>query len=347
MRRLGSRLAATLAVALVTGALALPAAVAANTGEPITQTGGMTANLPLLGVPGGLTVAVTLDPVGNISGVVLTPVGDFTATTTEPGMVKFSNAAGTTTVSVKAKGDKLSIGAKTATLAGLVGPGTWAANVFGPGTMSTVAYTIGVDGSGNPTVTIGTVTPGAGITFEVLPASGDSDDDDASASAGVRFELNGYVKRLKIAVKVDHEDGRASLRITLSGKDRQKLTGTLVALGGARTWSAHLCDGTVVSVAYHVDADGTVAFDSSVGPTASIKSGEHGLKVRFDGTKVGVKISLRQNEDGTYTLQVKGSSGHCGGGEHDGESHGDSHRDGDSHDGNRQDGEEHGGDHDD
>jgi hypothetical protein len=103
----------------------------------------------------------------------------------------------------------------------------------------------------------------------------------------------------------------------------------------------------VVSVAYHVAADGTVAFDSSVGPTASVKSGEHGLKVRFDGTKVGVKISLRQNEDGTYTLQVKGSSGHCGGGEHDGESHGDSHRDGDSHDDNRQDGEEHGGDHDD
>lgn len=325
MRRLGSRLAATVAAALVAGALALPAAVAANTGEPIAQTGGMTVTLPLLGVPGGVAVAVTLDPVGNISAVTLTPPGDFTAGTTEPGFVKFANVAGTTTVSVTAKGDKLSVRAKSATLADLVGPGSWSANVFGPGTLSTVAYTVGNDGSGHPTLAIGAVTPAAGVTATVIPPTMHTGDHGASASGGVTFEKGGFVKRLGISVKVG-EDGHASLKVTLSGKDRQKLSGTLAELvaAGSRTWSAHLCDGTAVAVVYHVAADGTVVFDSSspATPTTTVKSGKHGLKVRFDGTKVSVKISLRTNDDGSYTLKVKGSSGKCGGdGEHDGDHH--------------------------
>lgn len=317
MRRRTWRFAGRFSAAvLAVGLLAFPAGVAATTSEPIAQTGGMTATLPLLGT--SLTVDVTLDTVGNISGVTLTPPGDFASTKTRPDSVKLANAAGTTTVSVKAKRDKLSISARSARLADLVGDGTWSADVFGTGAKSTVAYTIGDDGSGNPTLAIGAVTPVSGITAEVIAPRMKVEGDEAKASGGVTFSREGFVKRLKISVEVDTEDGHASLKITLSGKDRQTLTGSLADLAGARTWSAHLCDGTAVSVSYHVAADGTVVYDGATGAPATAKSSEHGLKVRFDGTKVGVKIKLRANDDGTFTLVVKGSSGKCGGDKHDG-----------------------------
>ncbi len=314
MRRRIWRLAGRFSAAvLAVGLLAFPASVAATTNEPIAQTGGMTATLPLLGT--SLTVDVTLDTVGNISGVTLTPPGDFTTTKTKPDSVKLANAAGTTTVSVKAKQDKLTISAKSAKLADLVGDGTWSADVFGTGAKSAVAYTIGDDGSGNPTLAIGTVTPASGVTAEVIAPKMESGGDEAEASGGVTFSHDGFVKRLKISVEVDTEDGHAGLKITLSGKDRQSLSGSLADLAGARTWSAHLCDGTAVSVNYHVAADGTIAYDGATGAPATAKTGEHGLKVRFDGTKVSVKIKLHANDDGTFTLLVKGSSGKCGGGD--------------------------------
>ena len=52
-------------LALMAMALLLPASAFANTNEPIAQTGGMTVTIPMLGT--SLTVAVTLDAVGNIS----------------------------------------------------------------------------------------------------------------------------------------------------------------------------------------------------------------------------------------------------------------------------------------
>ncbi|MEK6721746.1 MAG: hypothetical protein AABZ33_13915 [Chloroflexota bacterium] len=332
MKRLGSRRARGLAAVVALGLLTFPAAAAANTSEPIAQTGGMMTTLPLLGTT--LTVDVTLDPVGNISGVTLTPVGDFASTTTEPGIVKFANTAGTTKVTVRAKGDRLSISAKSAALADFVGAGTWSADVFGTNADSTVPYTIGADGSGSPTLSIGTpTTPDPSITWELKPPSTDADDDgDASASGGVIFAHDGFTKRLKISIEVDQEDGTAHLKITLSGKDRQKLTAAPGVLAGARTWSAHLCDGTAVAVNYTVGADGTVTFDSATGGTVTVKTSDHGIHVRFDGTKVGVKIRVRTNEDGTSTLVVKGSSGKCGDAE-DSDSHDGDAEDSDSHDG--------------
>jgi hypothetical protein len=297
--------------AMLAGLLAFPVGAAATTNEPIAQTGGMTATLPLLGT--SLTVDVSLDTVGNISGVTLTPSGDLTAQTEKPTVVKYANTAGTTTVSVKAKGSRLSISAKSATLADLVGDGTWAADVFGTGADSTVPYTIGDDGSGAPTLAIGTVAPASGITAEVKAPVMKAEDDEASASGGVTFSHDGYVKRLKISVEVDREDGHAHLRITLSGKDRQTLTASLAELAGPKTWSAHLCDGTPVAVNYHVDETaGTVMFDSATGAPATATAREHGLSVRFDGTRVGVKVSLQAIDGGAYKLVVKGRSGSCG-----------------------------------
>jgi hypothetical protein len=356
MTQLRTRLAATLAGGLITALLALPGVVAATTGEPIAQTGGMSATLPLLGT--SLTVDVTLDTVGNITGVALTPTGDFSATTTDDSVVKFSNTAGTTKVAVRAKGDKLSISAKSAALADFVGGGTWSADVFGTGADSSVDYTIGDDGSGNPTIALGTVTPAAGITATPGTPKMGSGDDGAFASVGVAFEQDGYVKRLRITVSVDEEGGDAHLRITLTGKDRQKLTGSLEELAGARVWSAHLCDGTPVSVAFHVESDGTVAYDGATGAPATETARGNGFQVRFDGTRVGIKVGLHLNDDGTYTLVVKGTSGKCSGdhpagdsadsvksgeGDHDGDHSGD--HSGSGGDGDHDGGDSSGGDH--
>ena len=338
MKRHTSRLAATLITSLVLGLLAFPVGVLAQTNGPIAQTGGMTAVLPLFGSP-GLTVTVTLDTVGNISNVALTPTGVVTQTSADPTIVKFANTDGTTKVAVRAKGDKMSISAKSGSLADFIGTGSWSANVFGTG-IESVAYTIGDDG-GKPTLAIGTPSVVAGVTAVVIAPTSDSEDGEASASGGVTFSADGFVKRLRITIEVDEVGGPAHLKITLTGKDRQTLSDSLAALVavGNRTWSAYLCDGTTqVTVTYKVNADGTVSFVSATpaSPTATVKTSDTGFRVRFDGTKVGVKVSLRPNEDGTtYTLSVKGSSGKCGGHEKD---HGDSH-DGKSHDGDGHDGD--------
>lgn len=343
MQRHTKRLAATLITSLVLGLVAFPAGVFAQTNGPIAQTGGMTAVLPLFG--SGLTVAVTLDTVGNISNVAVTPSGVVTQTSADPTIVKFANTDGTTKVAVKAKGDKLSISAKSGSLADFVGAGTWSADVFGTGVES-VGYTIGDDGTGKPTLAIGTPTVVAGVTAVVIAPTSDSEDGEASASGGVTFSADGFVKRLRITIEVDEVGGPAHLKITLTGKDRQTLSDSLDALVavGNRTWSAYLCDGTTqVTVTYKVNADGTVSFvgTTPATPTATVKTSDKGFRVRFDGTKVGVKVSLHANEDGTtYTLSVKGSSGKCGG--HD-KNHGDSHES-DSHDGKTRDGDSHDGD---
>lgn len=301
-------------LALAAAILAFPAGVAATTNGPIAQTGGMTASFSLLGAP--LTAAVTLDASGNITAVTLSPMpAGVTNTLTTPELVKFSSADGNTRVSVKAKGDKLSIDARSQTLAGLVGVATWSANVFGTGPAN-LTYTIGNSG-GSPTLTFGVPAVPAGVTATVIAPTTGSEDGKAFASGGVDFAFNGFVKHLEISVSTN-SDGAAKLEITLKGKDRQTLSGALATLGGARTWSAHLCDGTAVAVNYHVDTTtGTVVFDSATGAPAMNRTTGHGLVVRFTGTNVGVQIKLKADETGgTFTLQVKGFSGVCGKGHH-------------------------------
>jgi len=301
-------------LALAAMALLLPASAFANTNAPIAQTGGMTVTIPMLGT--SLSVAVTLDQVGNISGVVLDPAGALPTSTTSDHGVKFTNADGTASVKVKAKGDTLSIKATTK-LTDLVGSGTWAANVFGAGKGANVAYTIGVDSSGQPTLHIDSATAAAGIGVVIHdPADNHGWHGDkhgwASARATVVFSLDGFSKTLSLSVSAG-KDGTASLKISLSGRDRQKVVGTLAELAGARTWSAHECDGTPVSVAYHVTADGTVVVDSTNPTTATVKVQDNGFRVRFDGTNVGLDARLKDLKDGTWALKVSGHSGQCGG----------------------------------
>jgi hypothetical protein len=296
-----ARIAGPVLIAL---AIAFPASVLATTNEPIAATGGMTAVLPLLGA--SLTVEVKLDVVGNIAEVNVDPAGAVTKRDSNDHKVKFTSADGTVKVDVKAKGSKLSVTAKAGSLANLSGSGAWSADVFGTDDVSTVRYTVGA-AAGHPTLAIDGVTPGGGATFEVSPIKTGDDGDKASAS--VTFKLDGYTKKLTISVAVN-DDGKASLKITLSGKDKQRLSGSLTDLQGARTWSAHLCDGTPVSVNFHVTPSGGVAFDSAVPTSVKVKTEKHGFKATFDGTKVGVSVKLQARRV-IYELKVDGKSGKC------------------------------------
>lgn len=308
---------AAVAVLGLAALIALPGMAFAATNPQIAATGGMTATLPILG--GGVSVTVALDPAGNISGVTVSDAS-LTQTASSSGFVKFATTDGKTKVVVKALGSKLAISARVTTLADLVGTGTWSADVFGTGTKSSAQYTIGDDGNGNPTVTLADPTPlAAGMTWTAGTPKAWNHEGSSSATAGGTFSYNGFTKTLLVSVKVepgnDGEPPSASLKITLSGRDRQALTGTLAALAGAgtRTWSGYLCDGTTqVTVTYHVNTDGTIAFDGATGGTAVQRSGKYGLMVVFQGTNVGFSARLKDNHDGTYTLVASGRSGICG-----------------------------------
>ena len=239
-----------LVVGLMAAALLLiiPGSVLANTNEPIAQTGGM-STMPLIGT--GLQVDIALDTVGVITTVDVNPLDGLAKTKSDPGYVRFATADGKTSVSVLARGGRLSLTERT-TLDNLIGTNRWSADVFGTKAKSTVDYAIGKDTSGNPTVTIGTISPASGVTATVDVAKAKSVKTKftggwAVATAGVTFTSDGWTKHLSISVS-GKTDGTAALKITLSGKDRQKTTGTLaqLAAAGERTWSAHLCDATPV-----------------------------------------------------------------------------------------------------
>ena len=291
------------APALIALALAFPVGIAAHTTEQIAETGGMT--LPILGA--SAVVAIELDDVGNISAVTFTPAGDLTQTRSGDHRVTFANADGTARVDIAARGHKLSVKAKTGSLDDLVGTRLWSAAVFGGETQSTVEYTIGnVDGK--PTLAFGAVTVPAGVTGtpSAIKTSGNN------VSGKVTFESDGYVKTLKFWIHVDQGGGKAMLKIVLSGKDKQKLSGAIEELVGARTWPATLCDGTAATVNYTVNADGTVTFVNALPATApvSVKTKGKGFTATFDGTKVRVSVSLKA-KDGSYELKVDGKSGKC------------------------------------
>ena len=178
-------------------AIAVPALAATN--QVIAETGGAEAQITLLGVPVTVSVELNTDT-GDITAVNVTPPGDLVATKDAPSRVRFESANGQTSVSVKAKKDSLSIGARTASLRDLVGSNTWKSSVFGAGDgPSSVAYTIADDGSGGPVLTLGTITPGTGVTANSLGTTngGGDDDEGMTASGSVEFTKDGFRKVLR------------------------------------------------------------------------------------------------------------------------------------------------------
>jgi hypothetical protein len=317
---MGRGLRAAIAGVAGLAAVGIGIPVFAATNAPIAQTGGATVEIPLLGT--GLTVTVALDTTtGDITSVNLDNPTGFVATKDSPQRVRFEKGTdGTTSVSVSAKRAKMKIGVKTTSLDDLLangGKGSWKADVFGTKQVSVVPYTIGKDANGGPTLTLGDITPIAGITATPKTTTGDGkfgdEGDHQEARAWVVFEHDGFRKVLTISVSVGmHEDGTpgaARLSFVLTGRDVQRKP--LADLAGDKTWKGQLCDGTPASIDYNVGTDGTLTVKMTT-PTADVMVKENRAVISFPaGDKVLIRLRTPDSGDASVSVNVFGR--HCEG----------------------------------
>ena len=305
---------------------ALPTIAAANTTEAVAETGGMTLTVPAMpGVP-GITIGVTLDEFGNITKVSVDG-SDIILNSSPVHKVTFElGTDGSTTVQVKAKGEKLSTKVKTSNLGSLVGDHTWEGDIFGTDFPATVNYSIAQVAGATPYLEITDVKVVSDVAKTIngpfTKMDGDDDDDheqEYESKATVTFTQDGYTKTLKIEVETKYDDDDdddhgyngvyGKLKVELKGKDRQVLAGADVY--GDKLWTGLLCDGTTATVNYTVAADGTMTVttvDVADGASYSIDTEDDGFKVEFtdtednDGAKLKVEL---EDEHGTLELKVK------------------------------------------
>lgn len=318
----GRLVARTMALAL-TLLIAVPAAAAAFDFGPAPVTGPITATLPLLG--SSLKVDVATDDAGNLTSVALDPIsvdpgGAFTATALRPHAVKFETADGSVKVTITSWGGNTAIAAKATTLADLEGAGTWSADVFGTGDPTTVNYTIGHDGAGAPTITIDDVSAPAAITKTVGAPKTKTSGSTTSTKVSIKFEWNGYARTLSIGVAVVTKDDKsaARLQVSLSGRSKQVVKGSIESLLGAHTWKGKLCDGTAIGIAFQVVSDGNgggkVTFDPDTFATGAdahakaLKKGQ-GFIAIFDGKRAAVLVWLKKVDTDSWKLVVGSFAG--------------------------------------
>ncbi len=289
------------AAALV-GAVALLAgfgAVSANAAPQKVSTGGTSSvTLPLLGAQ--LTVDITTGPGGTLSSVSVNPADGLTATKVKPNRVVFVNDAGTAKVSVSGHHGGQRIEARAGSLADISGPGGWSGDVFGDGTTTTVAFTVGDKGDGTPDITGVTSTD---ATAKIGATQYFSHEQTSAAFVRIEFDKPGLTRSLFIGASLHTDDGgdvRARVGVTLS-----ELRGAAQAAAdaaGAKTWTGLLCDGSTATVDYTVNADGTITGVSSP-QTTDITTDHDRVSVRFSAHE-GISISARL-KDGNITVNVR------------------------------------------
>ena len=264
------------------------AAAALATPAPVTATSSVT--LPLFGAP--LTVDISTGPGGALAVVNVTPSDSLTASTDRPQKVAFVNADGTAKVIVRAHDGGQRIEARAGTLADVQGPGGWSGDVFGTGAITTVGFDVVTDADGKPSLTnIVSSDPTAVIGAVELDDRG----DDSVAHALVTF-TNGIERRyLWIAVRSDTNGERQYATVSVSLSQVKGARVELAQLVGPQVWTGALCDGSPVSVAYTINADGTIAPDPVATPAGDVKVEGRWLKVRFS-EREAVQIAVRGDE---------------------------------------------------
>jgi hypothetical protein len=291
--------AAIIGTALV-GLTGLHTAAAAD--PPTTTT---TVTLPLFGAP--LTMDITTGPGGNISDVSVDPADNTVATTLKPHKVVFQSAnpndssADPARVVIKSRFGGQSISARAGSLADVSGDGSWSGDVFGNGATSTVTFTVGADGDGNPDITGINATGESAVVGDVKHFSGgddhEGDDGHAAAWVAIKFTSAGgdQSRVLTIAVKVHtgEEHNGAKVSITLSRIHGVAQDAATVA--GPHTWSGSLCDGTAASITYTVATDGSVSDVSATPDTASVHTKGSGIWAKFSDHE-WVFISVREHD---------------------------------------------------
>lgn len=78
---------------------------------------------------------------------------------------------------------------------------------------------------------------------------------------------------------------------------------------GAHVWSGELCDGTDVSVKYHVTNRGRLVFDSASGAPARVSRHFGWFRVRFEGVRM--RALVHWGRRGVLHLHVRSWSRDC------------------------------------
>ena len=96
--------------------------------------------------------------------------------------------------------------------------------------------------------------------------------------------------------------------ISASARERERTIPPDVL--GAHVWTGELCDGTAVSVLFHVTDRGKLVFDQATGAPATARQHRGWFRVRFDGTRTRVLVWTNWRH-GTLRLHVASRQGRC------------------------------------
>lgn len=329
--------AALLGTAMITGTGFQTASAA----DPVLES---QVTLPLFGAT--LTLDIVNGPGGSLTSVEVTPATGNVATKLKAHKVVFESANLTdplgdpAKVVIKSRNGTQKISAKAGSLADFLGTGGWSGDVFGDGVVSTVPFTIGGTDAA-PTIVVGTVSGAAAVVGPVKTSSGDDDGDENEASARVSIKFTNAAgdqsRSLTIKVKVEADDGDNEAKLTISLSKVKGVAGMAV---GAHTWSGLLCDGTVGTFDYSVDASGAVTVTPGAGFTVETDEGKAtvtfatGERVRIkvsshdDQLKVSVKERIRCDSPDPTTNVSTSIPSDDDGDHHDGDHHGGGDEDG-------------------
>lgn len=289
---------------MLMGGIAVQTATAA---DPVPTT----VTLPLFGAP--LTIDITTGPGGALTEVAVDPADGNVATQLKPHKVVFESANLTDPtgnpgkVVVKSRHGGQSVSARAGSLADVSGPGSWSGDLFGDGTISTVAFTIGAAADGSPDITGITTTGATGVVGEVKRWSGDGFHDKSIAAARVSVKFTNATgdqsRSVSVSVNVwSNDEGQFSAKLSVSMGRLKGVAVDAAVAAGPHTWSGVLCDGTTATVAYVVAADGSVSDVVATPDTAEVRSFGSKIDVRFSRHE-RVSIKVREH-DGLIKISV-------------------------------------------
>ncbi len=298
--------AALLGTAMITGTGFQTASAAPA--DPVS-----TVTLPLFGAP--LIIDITTGPGGALSNVAINSTGSTSvATHLRPNKVVFESSdigdpTSVAKVVVKSKHGGQSVSARAGSLADVSGDGGWSGDLFGTGVPSTVTFTIGAGTDGAPDIT-NIVASTGGVVGDVKRSSGDDhegddDGDEQSARVSVRFtSADGLQSRtVTIKVKVETEDGETQAKLSISVSRTKGVEVDAALAVGLHTWTGTLCDNSAASIAYTINADGSVTAGAVTPSTATVNSNDNKIDVQFsDHERVSIKV---RSEDGRFKVSVK------------------------------------------
>ena len=300
--------AAVLGTVLISGA-GLYSSASAAVAVPTT------VELPLFGAP--LTIGVTTGPGGALTEVTVDSANPTVATKLKPHKVVFQTTsladptADPARVTVKSGHGGQSVSARAGSLADVSGPGKWSGDVFGDGTASTVAFTVGAATGGGPDITGVTTTGASAVVGAVDYSSGeghDGHDGESGMSARVSVKFTSATgdqsRSLTISVRVHtDEDGNTSAKLGISLGRIKGVAVDAAAAVGPHTWTGQLCDGSTATVNYTVALDGSVSAVTATPATANIRTEGSKTEVSFSDNE-RVRISVK-SDSGTTRISVQ------------------------------------------